>query len=434
MTASVEILNGLERRVTFTVNSDTVNNLVKSRLQQLSKSVKMQGFRPGKVPFSMIERNYGFQVQNEVLGDEVSKAFSNALSENQLRIVGEPKVDRADPQPTDGSLGFTATFEVYPDIQLSDLSTLTVERFVTEVTDAEVEKTLEILRKQRVTYSEVQRPVQNDDRVTIDFKGTLNGVAFDGGSAQDFVFVPGQGRMLPDFEAGVVGASVGASRSFDVKFPADYGNKELADQTAQFEVTVKKVEQPVLPEVNADFAKQLGVADGDVSKMRSDIRKNLEREVSQRLRARTKQSVMDQLVKLAQFDLPNALVSGEQERLAEQAKKELQSRGVDVSKLPVPADAFAENAQRRVRLGLLVGEIIKQNKLQAKPEQIKKQIEEFAQAYENPSEVVRWYFSDKNRLSEVEQMVLEQNVVDLVLAKGRVSEKAIAFDELMANR
>ncbi len=433
MTTSVETLSGLERRLNFSVNSEDIAKQTKARLSQLSKTVKLAGFRPGKVPLSMVERNYGFQVQSEVLGDAVNKAFSEAVNSHALRIAGEPRVDRAEGEPAAGTLGFVATFEVYPQIALKELSTLEAERFTATVGDADVEKTVNILRKQRATWSELARAVENNDRVTIDFKGTLAGEAFQGGSAEDFPFVPGEGRMLPDFEKGVIGMVAGATKSFDVAFPEDYGNKDLAGKTAQFAVTVKKVEMPVLPEVNEEFAKQLGVADGDISKLRGDIRNNLEREVAQRLRTRTKSAVMEVLPGVAEFDLPKALVETEQGRLAEQAKAELTNRGVDVKNIPVPLDAFTEQAQRRVRLGLIVGELVKTNSLQAKPDQIKKQIEEFAQAYENPGEVVRWYFSDKERLAEVEGMVLEQNVVDLVLSKAKVSDKALAFDELMAN-
>lgn len=433
MSTTVEVLAGLDRRLSFTVDRDAVSRLVQTRLRELAKNVKMSGFRPGKVPFSMVEKNYGFQVQNEVLNDEVGKAFSAAVTSNNLRIAGEPKVDSADPQPTDGSLGFVATFEVYPEIKPGDLAALEFDRFTADVAPEDIEKTVTILRKQRVSYVPSDRAVQADDRVTLDFKGTLNGEAFQGGTAADFPFVAGAGRMLPDFEKGVLGLTTGQTKTFDVTFPEDYGNKELASKTAQFEVTAKLVEAPVLPEVDAEFAKQLGIPDGDVAKLREDIKKNLEREVSQRLRSRTKASVMEKLPALATFDLPKSLVVAEQGRLAEQAKNELKSRGVDVSKIPVPEDAFTEQAEKRVRLGLLVGELVKENKLQARPDQIKKQIEEFAQAYENPGEVVRWYFSDKDRLAEVEGLVLEQNVVDLALTKGKVVEKKLAFDELMAN-
>jgi trigger factor len=307
-----------------------------------------------------------------------------------------------------------------------------VERFTCEVGEAEVTKTIDVLRKQRTRWNEVQRPAQNGDRVTVDFVGKLDDVAFEGGSATDFQMVLGEGRMLPDFEAGAVGKPAGETGSFDVAFPEDYSAKELAGKTARFELTVKKVEEPELPALDSEFAAQMGVKDGNLEKFQGDVRANLEREVSQRLKARTKTSVMDQIGELAKIDLPKSLVDQESQALAERMREDLKGRGVDMKDLPVPPDAFKEQAERRVRLGLIVAEIVKKHGLQAKPDQIRKQIEEFAQTYENPPEVIRWYFSDKNRLAEVEALVVEQNVVDWVLQHGQVNDKALTFDELMA--
>jgi trigger factor len=391
----------------------------------------MPGFRPGKVPLKMIEQSYGPQVQAEILGDAVSKAFTDAVDEHKLRVAGQPAI-----QPKEGSedeaADFTATFEVYPDVSLKEPGGLKVERFACAVGDAEVTKTIDVLRKQRTRWNEVQRAGKTGDRVTMDFVGKRDGVAFDGGTAKDFAMVLGEGRMLADFEAGASGKSAGESGAFDVAFPEDYSAKELAGTSAQFEVTVKKVEEPALPALDSDFAKLMGVTDGDLEKFQRDVRANLEREVSQRLKARIKSSVMDQIGELAEIDLPRSLVEQESGVLAERMREDLKGRGVDMKELPVPPDAFKEQAQRRVRLGLIVAEIVKKHGLQAKPDQIRKQIEEFAQTYENPAEVVRWYFSDKNRLAEVEALVVEQNVVDWVLDKGHVTDKTLTFDELMA--
>jgi len=328
--------------------------------------------------------------------------------------------------------GFTAVFEVYPEVALGDPSAVAVERATCAVGEAEVDKTVEILRKQRVTWSDVQRPAADGDRATIDFVGTLDGVAFPGGTAEDFPFTLGEGRMLADFETGVRGAASGEKKTFPVAFPEDYTAKELAGKTAQFEVTVKKVEAPQLPALDEEFAKQLGVADGSLDTLRADVRKNLEREVSQRLRGRVKTAVMEALPSLAQIDLPKALVQAESEQLAERAKADFKQRGMDVKDMPIPPEAFADTAEKRVRLGLIVGEIVKTKGLQAKPDQLRKQIEEFAQSYENPGEVIRWYFSDRERLAEVEALVVEQNVVDWVLANAKVTDTPIGFDELMA--
>ncbi len=433
MATQLEVVSALERKVALNINLADIEKDVSARLQKLSREVKMPGFRPGKVPMRMVAQSYGAQVQSEVMGDAVSKAFSDAVAEHKLKVAGQPSIDNGENAP-EGTVAFVARFEVYPDIAVAPADSLEVERAACTVSDAEIDKTLEILRKQRVTWQDAGRAAQDGDRVTMDFTGTLEGVEFQGGKAEDFPFVLGEGRMLPDFETGTRGASAGEARSFDVKFPDDYGSKDLAGKTAQFAVTIKKVEAPQLPAVDAEFAKQLGVADGDMDKMRADIRANLEREVGQRVRARNKNNVMDALAKLASFELPKALVEGESQVLAERAKADFAQRGMDVSNMPIPPEAFKESAEKRVRLGLLVSEIVQAQKLQAKPDQIRKQIEEFSSAYENPAELMRYYFSNKEQLAQVEAIVVEQNVVDWVYGQAKVTDKAIAFDELMAQQ
>lgn len=431
MANTIESTGVLERKVALAVPVDNITKEVEQRLRQLARTVKMPGFRPGKVPLKLIAQAHGARVHAEVMGDAIGKAFDDAVGTHQLRVAGQPRIERRD-DAAEGEIGFSAVFEVYPEVTPPAAASLAVERVGCTVGDAEVDKTVEILRKQRVAWDVVERPAQEEDRVTIDFAGTLDGVAFEGGSATDFAFVLGEGRMLASFENGVRGASAGEVRTFPVEFPSDYGSKELAGKTAQFTATVKKVEAPRLPPVDAEFARQLGVADGDLDKMRADIRRNLEREVAQRVRGRTKAGVMEALASSAGFDLPKALVQGEAEALAERTKQDLAARGMDIKKMPVPIDAFTAQAERRVRLGLLIGEIVRTNGLQAKPEQIRRQIEEFAQAYENPGEVIRHYFSDRERLAEVEALVVEQNVVDWVMANASVTERPLSFDELMA--
>lgn len=432
MATQLETTGTLERKLAMAVPVAEIDRQVGERLRNLSRNMKMPGFRPGKVPMKMVEQSYGRQVHAEVLGDAVSRAFGEAVSEHKLRVAGQPRIEARE-GASEGEFGFTATFEVYPEIQLADPGTLAIERLSCAVGEAEVDKTIEILRKQRVTWSEAARAAQDGDRVTIDFVGKLDDHAFDGGTASDFPFVLGEGRMLPDFEAGVRGAATGESKSFPVAFPAEYGSPDLAGKTARFEVTVKKVEAPQLPSLDEAFARQLGVADGDLARMRADVRSNLEREVNQRLRARTKNGVMDALLGLASFELPKALVDGESQALLERARQDLQQRGIDPKNMPdIPPDAFREQAERRVRLGLIVAEIVRAHGLQAKPDQIRRQIEEFAQAYENPAEVVRYYFSDRNRLAEVEALVVEQNVVEWALGSAKATDRALGFDELMA--
>jgi trigger factor len=432
MATQLESTGALERRLSLSVPTSEVGRQVEQKLRNLSRTVRMPGFRPGKVPLKMIQQSYGPQVFAEVMGDAVSKAFSDAVTEHGLRIAGQPRIEPGEGSQDDVA-GFTAVFEVYPEIQLADPQTLEIERAQCTVGEAELANTIEILRKQRATWDPVERAAADGDRVTIDFLGKLDGVAFDGGSAEDYTFQLGEGRMLPDFETGVRGAGPGERRAFKVAFPPDYTAKDLAGKTADFEVTVKRVEAAKLPEVDTEFAKQLGVADGDLAKLRDDIRSNLEREVAQRVRSRTKTAVMDALPKLADIELPKALVDAESASLGERARADLSARGVDVKDLPIPADAFAETAAKRVRLGLIVAEIVKANQLQAKPDQLRKQIEEFAQSYENPAEVLRWYFSDRQRLAEVEALVVEQNVVDWVLSKAKVSDRQLPFDELMSS-
>jgi trigger factor len=431
MATQLESTGALERRLSLSVSMAEVGQQVERKLRDMARSIRMPGFRPGKVPMKMIEQSYGAQTQGEVLGDAVSKAFSDAVAEHGLRVAGQPQIDIRE-GAEEGTAGFSATFEVYPDVVLGDVTTLSFERTTCDIGDAEIDKTIEILRKQRTLWDEAGRAAADGDRVTIDFTGTLDGVAFNGGSATDFPFVLGEGRMLSDFESGVRGASADSTVTFDVAFPADYSAPDLAGKTAQFEVTVRKVESPRLPALDADFAVALGVADGDLVKLRSDVRGNLEREVGQRLANLNKAAVMEALPKLAEFEVPKALARSESEVLAERAKADFKQRGMDVANMPIPPDAFIEAANKRVRLGLIVGEIVKGSGLQAKPDQLRKRIEEFAQSYENPGEVIRWYFSDRERLAEVEAMVVEQNVVDWALSKATVTDKPVSFDELMA--
>ncbi len=430
MTTQLETTGTLGRRLNLAIPTAELEKEVGQRLRKLARTVKMPGFRPGKVPMKMIEQSYGPQVHAEVLGDQVSSAFSQAVQEHSLRVAGQPQIERRE-DAAEGELGFSASFEVYPEVVLGEVSSFEIKRATCPVGEAEVDRTLEILRKQKVSWEEANRAAQDGDRVTIDFVGTLDGVPFDGGSAQDFAFELGQGRMLPDFETGVRGAVVGDKKTFPVNFPPEYGAGELAGKTAQFEVTVKKVEAPVLPVLDDAFAKQFGVPDGSLEKMRAEVRANLEREVAQRLRARVKASVMDALPGIATLEVPAALAAAERESLVERALEDIKARGMDPKNIPIPDDAFVEQANKRVRLGLIVAELVKTHSLQAKPDQIRRQIEEFAQAYENPGEVIRHYFSDRNRLAEIEAIVIEQNVVDWVLVKARVNDDVVAFEELM---
>ncbi|GIZ51516.1 trigger factor [Noviherbaspirillum aridicola] len=443
MATAVETLEKLERRMTITVPLADVKTEVEKRLKVRARTAKAPGFRPGKVPMKMVAQQYGYQVETEVLNDKVGRAFNEAASENNLRVAGFPKIE---PKTGAGEdvVAFDATFEVYPDVKIGDLSGVEVEKTVCEITDAEVDKTIDILRKQRVHYhvkgeqsahgdGGADTSAQNGDRVTVDFVGKIDGVEFQGGKAEDFPFVLGEGRMLKEFEEAAIGLKVGESKTFPLSFPEDYHGKDVAGKTAEFTITMKKIEWAHLPEVDAEFAKSLGIADGDLQKMRDDIKANLEREVKGRTRSRTKDSVMDALIKVSELDVPNALVEQDVDRLVEMARQDMAQRGMNVKDMPFPRELFTAQAERRVRLGLILAEIVKANQLEATADQVKAQVEEFAQSYEDPQQVLKFYYSDRRRLSEVEALVLEENVVNYVLGKAKVTEKNVGFDELMGN-
>lgn len=445
MATAVETLDKLERRITITLPVDDVKQEVEKRLKARARTVKAPGFRPGKVPMKMVAAQYGYQVETEVLNDKVGRAFSEVASENNLRVAGFPKIEpKSSADVAEGILAFDATFEVYPEVKLGDLASAEVEKTISPVTDAEIDKTIEILRKQRVHYhvkgeegahgnGGPDQTAQNGDRVTIDFVGKIDGVEFQGGKAEDYPFVLGEGRMLPEFEAATVGLKVGESKTFPLSFPADYHGKDVAGKTAEFTVTLKKLEWAHLPEVDAEFAKSLGIVDGDLAKMREDIKGNLEREVKGRAKAKTKESVMDALVKVTELDVPQILVDQEVQRLAEMTRQDMAQRGMNVKDMPLPPEIFKAQAERRVRLGLILAEVVKANNLQATPDQVKAQVEEFAQSYEDPQQVIKYYYSDRQRLAEVEALVLEENVVNYVLGQAKVTDKPVAFDELMGN-
>ncbi len=434
MAVTVETLEKLERRITLTLTAADISSEVETRLKKLARTTKADGFRPGKVPMSVVSQRYGYSVQYDVMNDKLNEAFSSAANEAQLRVAGVPKIEQKEESPA-GQMDFDATFEVYPEVKIGDLSAADVERVASDVTDEAIDKTVDILRKQRRSFAQrgAAEAAAEGDRVTIDFEGKLDGEPFQGGKADGFQFLIGEGQMLEAFEKAVRGMKAGESKTFPLAFPEDYHGKDVAGKEADFLVTVKKIEAQHLPEVNEAFAKSLGIAEASVESLRADIKKNLEREVKFRVLARNKGAVMDALVAAAELDVPNALVASESERMIAAAREDLKKRGVkDADKAPIPEGIFQPQAERRVRLGLVVAELVRANNLQAKPEQLQAHIEELAQSYEKPSEVVRWYLSDRARLAEVEAVVIENNVTDFVLAKAKVSDKALAFDELMA--
>jgi trigger factor len=429
----VETLSGLERRIELSVLLADVETAVQAELKRAARTAKAPGFRPGKVPMAMLERTHAPGIRYDAINDKVGQAFEKAIETAGLRIAGAPKLEPKTEGTPEGTLAFFATFEVYPAVTVPDLSGLKIKRAVTTVGEAEVQRTVDILRKQRVEYAARDgRAAQDEDRVTLDFAGTIDGVPFEGGQAEAFPFVLGQGRMLPEFETAARGLKAGETKVFPLPFPADYAGKDVAGKTAEFTITVKEVAEPILPVIDAEFAKSLGQPEGDVEKLLADIRGNVEREVKARTLARTKTNVMDALIGAVSFDVPKSLVDSECQARVQAARAELTQRGVpNADKMPIPADAFTTEAERRVRLGLLVSEMVQQAQLQAKPEQVRARIEEFAGSYEKPAEVVSYYLSDRARRAEVEGIVLEDNVVQHALAKAQVEDEQVPFDQIM---
>ncbi|MDP3520725.1 MAG: trigger factor [Hydrogenophaga sp.] len=433
MTVNVETLEKLERKITLTLPVDAIQNEVTTRLKRMARQVKMDGFRPGKVPFNVVAQRYGYSVHYEVMNDKVGEAFAVAANEAKLRVAGQPRISESEASP-EGVMAFDAVFEVFPEVTIGDLASAEIEKVSTEVSQAAVDKTVEILRKQRRTFAQraQDQAAQDGDRVTINFEGKIDGELFEGGKAEGFQFIVGDGQMLKEFEDAVRGMKSGESKTFPLNFPADYHGKDVAGKTADFLVTVNKIEAANLPEVDEAFAKSLGIADGTVEGLQADIRKNLEREVKFRVLARNKQAAMDALVAKSELDLPKASVQSELERLVEGARADLKQRGVkDADQAPIPEELFRPQAERRVRLGLVVAELVKANNLQATPEQVMAHINELAASYEKPADVVRWYQGDRNRMAEVEAIVLENNVTEFVFSQAKVTDKAVAFDELM---
>ncbi|HWI98885.1 MAG TPA: trigger factor [Burkholderiales bacterium] len=430
MAANVENLGTLERRVSMRVPVRDIEKQVDERLKQLARNVKMPGFRPGKVPMKIVAQTYGPQVRNEVLGDAVQKSFSDVVKEANLRVAGYPKIEKKDDAGTD-ALEFSATFEIYPEVKPGDLSGTAFEQPKVAVDDAAVARTIEVLRKQRTKFVAADRPAKDGDRLTVDFNGTIDGVPFDGGAAQGFVFALGGGSMLPEFDAAARGMSAGESKRFGLKFPADYHGKDVAGKDAQFEIVVKTVDEPRLPEIDAEFAKSLGVVDGDVEKMRGEIRANVEREVKKRIDSRVKNQAMEALLASTPLEVPKALVDMEAQQLVQRAAQDLQGRGLKPEQLNLNPQQFEEAAKRRVALGLIIAELARAENLQPKPAEVRALVEQEAQSYESPAEVVKWFYMQPQRLSEMEAMALEANVVKWVLSKAKVTEKDMAFDELM---
>ncbi len=433
MAATLENIGQLERRMNISLPSQEIDSEVEVRLKQLARNVKMHGFRPGKVPMKVVAQQYADQVRREVLGDALQKSFGDEVRAHNLKVAGYP---RFEPKGEPGSVAqveFSATFEIYPEVTASDMTKVVLKRPLSSVSEAEVDKTLEIMRKQRASYEPAPRPAALGDKATIDFVGKIAGQEFAGGKGENFELTLGEGRLLKDFEDHLVGLSAGAAKTFEIGFPEDYHGKELAGKTATFDVKLKQVAGARLPPVDAEFAKALGVADGNLDTMRREVRENLEREVKRRISTRVKDQIMQALIDTTKVEAPKSLVELEIERMQAAAQQDLTARGVKAQGMQLPRDLFEQQAQRRVTLGLILAEVVKTQALQAKPEQVRAAVEEQAKSYEQPDQVVKWYYQSPERLREVESMVVEENVVAWALATAQVEDHATDFDELMGN-
>ena len=430
--ANVETLSSLERRVSVKLPADDIEKQIDERLKKLARNVRMPGFRPGKVPLKLVAQTYGPQVRSEVMSDAVQKAFTDAVKEANLKVAGYPRFEKKEGSDA-AALEFSATFEVYPEVKVGDLGTVTIERPQVAVDDAAVEKTIEILRKQRTRFVAATRPAKEGDRATVDFEGTIEGQPFQGGAAKDFAFPIGEGRMLKEFDEAARGMSAGETKSFELTFPEDYHGKEVAGKKATFQLTMKKLEEPQLPEVDADFAKSLGIADGELDKMRAEIRNNVERETAKRVESKVKSQVLDALLDKTPLELPKSLIQMEAQQLVQRAAADLQARGIKPEQMPLDPAAFETTAKRRVALGLIIGELARTENLQPKPAEVRAVVEAEAQTYESPAEVVKWFYMQPQRLQEMEGVALEANVVKWVLSKAKVMDKPTPFDDLMGS-
>ena len=434
MSVTVEKLSNLERKIILALPWEDINAHVAARLQNAQKRAKVDGFRPGKAPLKMVDAMYGAGIRDEVLNQEVQKAFYDAVSAADVKVAGFPRFEGLEAQDDDKAFKVAALFEVFPEVTVGDLSAQEVVKVSTEVGDAEIDKTIDILRQQRTRFNRVEREAQDGDRVIIDFAGKIDGEAFDGGASDNYPFVLGKGQMLPEFEAGIRGMKEGDVKEVTVAFPEDYHGKDVAGKTAVFTITLKNVAEAVLPEVDAEFAKTLGIVDGDVAKMREEVKKNVSREVNRRVKDQTKESVMNALLAATSIELPKALVAEEAARLAEDMKQNFTNQGMDAANLDLPADMFTEQAERRVALGLILAQLVDDQKLEPKEGQVREIVGEFAESYEDPQEVIDWYMSDAKNLQGPTSLAIEANVVDYVLGQAKVTDKAMSFDEVMGQQ
>jgi trigger factor len=422
MQVSIETTSGLGRRMTVQIPADQIDQQVESKLQQLARSVRLDGFRPGKVPLSVVKKRYGDQVRQETAGELIASTYEEALQRENLKPAGQPSIEQTRNQPGQ-ELEYVAIFEIFPEVEPPELSDISIERMSAEVSESDVDNMLEKLRRQRVTWTKVERAAKQGDRVEIDFEGNIDGKPFPGNAAKRVPLELGSNTMIPGFEEQLVGVSPGESKTIEVTFPDDYGSAEVAGKTASFEVTVHAVAEPELPEINDEFARVFGVGDGGLEQLREEIRRNMERELEAVIKSKVRQQVFDALLEKTSLDVPSALIDSEIEALVKKDAPAADAAG-DRSR-------YESEARRRVSLGLLIAEIIQRNQLQIDPQRVRQTIENLAQSYERPEEVVQWYYSNQEMLANVQTLIMEETVVEWVAGQTKVVEKSVSFDEIM---
>lgn len=433
MQAEVQQERPLERKLDFSFPTAAIESQVATKLREIARTAKFHGFRPGKVPMKIVAQQYGSQVRQEVMSDSLQRSFSEKVKEQNIRIAGYPRFEPKDDGLTEENFEFTAVYEVYPEIVLGTLTDKTVKRAVATIDAAQIDKTIEVLRKQRVHFDAVSRAAKNGDQVDIDYDGTLDNTPFDGGQAKGALVVLGEGRLMADFEANIVGQIAGDSKRFDITFPADYHGTQVAGKTVSFTVKVNKVSEPHLPALDENFAQTLGVKSGNLDDLRADVTANLDRELKRRMQGKLKESVMQVLLDSAKLEVPHTLIEMEARRLQQNAMKDFQSRGMMTKDAALPIELFNDAARRRATLGLIIGEVVKQNKLEAKPEQIRAVIQEHSKSYEQPDAMVDWYYQQPEMLQEVQAVVMEDNVVAWALSQAKTEDVATPFEEIMGN-
>ena len=429
MQVSVETTQGLERRMMVEINEEQIAEAVESRLKSMAKTTKIKGFRAGKVPLKVVKQHYGGQVRQEIVSDLVQSTFYEAVTQEKLRPAGGPTIGD-DLVATDG-LKYTATFEVYPEVKIASFDDVVIEKETAEITDADVDEMIETIRKQNRTWEAVDRASEEGDQVTVDFAGRVDGEAFEGGTGSDMAVEIGAGRMIAGFEEGLKGLKKGEETTLSLTFPENYPQKELAGKPVEFKITVKSVEQAALPAVDEEFAKKMGVESGDIEQMRKDIRENMQRELDAKIKANLKQVAMDKLIELHPIEVPKALTEQEATTLMQQMQQNLASQGMKQDDIQLSTDMFKDQAARRVSLGLIMAEIVKDNDIKVDDKKVRAKVEEIAEPYDQPEQVIAWYYGDKQRLNEIESLVFEEQIIEWLMSQVKVEEKTKTFKELM---